>query len=686
MGPLQSAVFAGTIDPGNIVIVREIRWDGPDGVDTAVYSGARADYDIDNTGAKLTVTHARNIPACCADQNGLLKGDGTDTLRNVERLQFADQLVEVISIPTNTPPSGTVTISDTTPAEDQALTATQAFTDLDGVNAATLLFTWQSEQTPGTWTPLGTGTTFTPSDNAVGFPLRVVATYTDGDGVLESVTSAPTAPVTNVNDAPTGAPVLTDPTPQEAVAYTVDTSSIGDADGLPATLDHQWQQSALGGAGAFANIAAATAATFTPAQAQVNRRLRVVVSWTDGHGTAQTLTSTASGSVVGDLFVGTAGADTFNGTAGDDVALGRGGADTLNGAAGDDVLAGEAGDDTVNGGAGDDIVQFTGSQGFDAVTGAAGADRIQALADGTVIGLRSIASVEQVTGDPFTGVVIRGSGQADTLSFAAVTLTAIEAIDGSGGADTITGSAAPDTILGGAGADVLNGDGGGDTISGQAADDTINGNPGDDVIRFGAGDGFDDVSGGNGTDRVEPTAAGATIGLRALTTVEELTDRGLAGITVVGSGGADTINMSTTTLTGITTVDGAGGADTITGVDGVDDILGGAGADTLNGRTGDDVLTGGLGNDTTTGGAGDDRFVLGFLFGADTLPGFDANPASGQDTIDLRPLMVTAATFGARVTISGPAAGPTTVTVTGGGTITLPGVQPATVTQADFTL
>jgi Ca2+-binding RTX toxin-like protein len=497
--------------------------------------------------------------------------------------------------------------------------------------------------------------------------------------------------VTNINDAPTGAPVLTDPTPQEAVAYTVTTASIADADGLPATFSYQWQQNALNGAGAFTNIAGATSATITPAQAQVNRRLRVIVSYTDNHGTVETLTSAASGSVVGDRFVGTAANDTFGpGTAGDDVVLGGGGADTLTTGAGADVVSGDGGDDTINTGAGNDVIQFTGTgEGYDAVTGGTEADQIRALADGTVIGLRAVGTVETVTGDLFTGVHIEGSDAADTLNFGAVTLTAITTIAGRGGADTITGSTGPNVILGGAGADVINGEAGDDTISGQGGNDTINANIGDDVVRFGADDGFDDVSGGNNVDQVEAVANDVVIGLRAITTVERLSDGGHTGVTVVGSEGPDNLNMTPTALIGITTVNGAGGADTITGVDGVDDVLGGAGADTINGRAGNDVLTGGADNDNITGGTGNDRFVFGGPFGADTLPGFDAAPAGGQDTLDLRTSGVTPATFAARVVITGPAAGPTTVTVTGltgSGTITLPGVQPSAVNRDDFTL
>ena len=51
--------------------------------------------------------------------------DGVDTVRHFERLQFAD-VTEVVS-GSNTPATGTVSISDTTPTEDQVLTAAQPF-------------------------------------------------------------------------------------------------------------------------------------------------------------------------------------------------------------------------------------------------------------------------------------------------------------------------------------------------------------------------------------------------------------------------------------------------------------------------------------------------------------------------------------------------------------------------------
>jgi Ca2+-binding RTX toxin-like protein len=90
---LQQAVFAGLVDPADLVVVRSIENPptAPETQDTAVFSDLRAAYDcitagvttspcgLTSTGATTTVVHARG--------NG---ADGTDTIRNIERLQFGD--------------------------------------------------------------------------------------------------------------------------------------------------------------------------------------------------------------------------------------------------------------------------------------------------------------------------------------------------------------------------------------------------------------------------------------------------------------------------------------------------------------------------------------------------------------------------------------------------------------------
>ena len=50
--------------------------------------------------------------------------DGTDTLRNIERLQFSDQALVFDGL--NAEPDGFLTINDATPTEDQLLTVSAA--------------------------------------------------------------------------------------------------------------------------------------------------------------------------------------------------------------------------------------------------------------------------------------------------------------------------------------------------------------------------------------------------------------------------------------------------------------------------------------------------------------------------------------------------------------------------------
>ena len=335
---------------------------------------------------------------------------------------------------------------------------------------------------------------------------------------------------------------------------------------------------------------------------------------------------------------------------------GQGAMDTIIGSAGNDTIYGGAANDTITGGAGDNslygdgdndsFMYSVGSNGFDDVVGGAGTDTITATAANTMIGLRSLTTVEAITSGGFAGVTISGSTAADTLNFTGVTMTGITRIDGGAGNDTITGPAAAATIAGGAGDDTITGGGGNDTFQSS-----------------GSGDGFDAITGGAGTDTITATAANTTIGLRSLTTVEAITSGGFAGVTISGSTAADTLNFAGVTLTGITRIDGGAGNDIVTGSAGNDTLVGGAGNDTLGGAAGVDTadysylttgftlslavttaqavatgdsdtlsnienLTGGSGNDTLTGttadnvlsgGAGDDRLTGGL--GNDTLNG-----------------------------------------------------------------
>jgi len=512
------------LNPGNITIVKSIVTpvtppadcgaSSPLNCDTAFFNGPSTDFVLTlNPNGTVTVQNVPAAPAGGAIANTL----GTDTLRNMERAAFSDGVViDLGALGSNIVATGTVTLNPATPTEGSPVTVTTNITDPNGFDPATITFDWEVETTPGVFALIQTSPSFTPGNPQVGHALRVAARFIDFDGFAEVVRSAPSAPVLNVNQPPTGVPTLSTATPQEQEPLSANTAAIADPDGLVGvTFNFQWQQSALGGGTVFTNIAGATQVSFTPAQAQVNRLLRVRVSFTDNHGTNEAVTSAATG-VVGDVFVGTADPDTYNGTAGRDNVSGLGGGDILNTGAGADVvdggdgddnistgagadtITGGGGDDTINAGTEPDLILYSGSaNGFDSVIGGTnvgGVDEIRALSANTVIGLTSITGVELINANGFANVTIQGSPLGDSWNFSTTTLTGIAAIDSDGGDDSITGGPGADNIRGGTGDDVLTGNGGADTLDGGDGNDIIDGGTGNDTIIGGAGN--DTMSGG----------------------------------------------------------------------------------------------------------------------------------------------------------------------------------------------
>jgi len=292
MAQIQSALAAGVINPSQLVIVREILSTPFDAVpdnDIAVYDDVMANYSWSTVGGITTVTHNTVTPG--------LTDEGTDRLRGIEQLRFADGSVLLPGAP-NLAPTGSIVIGPNPVREDGPLLATRNFTDPNGIAPTAVIgWQWQMETAPGVYTniPGATSAAFTPGDVQAGKRLRVVASYVDEVGQAETFTSAPTAVVLNVNDAPTGAPTIDDTTPRLNQLLTASPAGIVDADGLVGvTFNYQWQSFEIG---AWANIPGATSAMYTPALTELGETLRVRVSYTDNNGTAETVFSAATSAV-----------------------------------------------------------------------------------------------------------------------------------------------------------------------------------------------------------------------------------------------------------------------------------------------------------------------------------------------------------------------------------------------------
>lgn len=132
-----------------------------------------------------------------------------------------------------------------------------------------------------------TGSLYLKAGQIVDFEAgaTIAMTLTATDGAL-SFAKPLVLTVLNINEAPTGAPVVAGAAVENAV-LSAGTAMIADPDGLGA-FTYQWQR----GTGAvFNNIAGATAATYALGQADTDQLVRVAVSYLDGGNTMETLYS-----------------------------------------------------------------------------------------------------------------------------------------------------------------------------------------------------------------------------------------------------------------------------------------------------------------------------------------------------------------------------------------------------------
>lgn len=254
-------------------------------------------------------------------------------------------------------------------------------------------------------------------------------------------------------------------------------------------------------------------------------------------------------------------------------------------------------------------------------------------------------------------------------------------VDGDTGDDTIVGGSGDDKLNGGAGSDVVNASLGNDTIDGGTDKDTLDGGSGND--RLIGGDGNDSLTGGAGADFLSGDAGldkASYTKATAAVWVDLATGRGYAGIALNDS------------LAGIEIVSGSNFNDTLTGSSLNDDLRGrggsdrmdgGAGNDKLNGGSGNDTLIGGAGNDTLTGGGHNDTFQFQGNFGQDVIADMNAG-ALIRDVIGIVGFGASYDSF-ADVLAHTTQVGADTVININGNTITLLGVNVATLDPNDFT-
>ena len=573
---------------------------GGTGIDTAVFSGTRADY---------TVTLVSATSVIVTDLRGI---DDTDTLTDVEFLRFSDVTIPIDgTAPVNTAPTAAA-LATSVVAENAALgtvigTVVGSDPDAGDVLSYSLVNDAGGRFAIDAATGVLTVTGGAPIDFEVAASHGISVRITDLAGASSDFAFA--IDVTNVNDL---APVFSS---AAALALAENGTAVGtvvaaDPDGLAAV-----GYAISGGADAalFTIDAATGLLSFVaapdfeaPLDAGADNLYDLEVTASDGGLASVLAISVAVTNVVEaptKVFTGTSLVDSFAVADGNGWTIsGLAGNDTLTGGAREDIITGGRGNDILAGGAGNDVFKFAAGDGYDSYDGGSGSDRITATSINAVIGISALVGIEAIDAGGFANVSILGTSAAQVLDFSAVTLTGIVKIDAGSGNDSVTGSTGADTIALGSGNDIFH--------AGE----------GDDVFLAKASTGVDTIDGGGGVDTIRAIAANFSLNITGMSSIEAIDSAGFAGMKLVGGSLADAIDLSAVTLTGIAGISGMAGNDSVTG------------------SVADDVISGGTGRDVLTGGAGADVFA--YLTASES--GVGATRAdhitdflSGSDRIDL---------------------------------------------------
>ena len=212
----------------------------------------------------------------------------TDDAGNEETLTSA--ATDEVDVRSNSPATGTPTISGTAQVGETLTANTSGIADDDGLNNVQYEYQWLADAAEIAG---AISLTYTLADADEGKAIKVQVSFTDDADNEESLTSAATGAVAAAptpNSPATGAPAITG-TAQVGETLTANTSGIADADGLTnVSYSYQWLAD-------DSEIAGATNSTYTLADADEGKAITVRVSFTDDTGNGEALTSAATAAV-----------------------------------------------------------------------------------------------------------------------------------------------------------------------------------------------------------------------------------------------------------------------------------------------------------------------------------------------------------------------------------------------------
>ncbi len=291
--PDQPTGLEATVSNGQVVLT----WDDPDDDSITGYVILRR-VRVDDQGGDFRVLVANTGSAATTYTDDEVAASTTYTYRIKainghgvsERSAWFHFDTSPAPEPVNSPVTGAPTISGTAQVGETLTANTSGIADADGLDNATFAHQWLADDSE---IEGATNAAYTLGDADEGKAIKVRVSFTDDEGNAESLTSAATdavATAPQTNTPATGAPTISG-TAQVGETLTANMSGIADADGLSnVQYEYQWLAD-------DAEIAGATSLTYTLADTDEGKAIKVRVSLTDDAGNQETLTSAATDAV-----------------------------------------------------------------------------------------------------------------------------------------------------------------------------------------------------------------------------------------------------------------------------------------------------------------------------------------------------------------------------------------------------
>ena len=245
------------------------------------------DSGADNLTGEDLPAGSYDLKATAYDANN----DEMGTLKVSFSVAYAD-LAEEQPPAQNTSATGAPTISGKAQVGETLTADTTGIDDDDGLTNPGFTYQWiRNDGTDDTEIAGATGADYTLTGDDEGKTVKVTVSFTDAEGNPETLTSDPTGEVeAKPNTRATGLPTI-DGAARVGDTLTADTSGIDDDDGLDnVAFSYQWLRD-------DAEIAGATGSSYTLSGDDQGGTIKVTVSFTDGEGSPETLTSDPTGEV-----------------------------------------------------------------------------------------------------------------------------------------------------------------------------------------------------------------------------------------------------------------------------------------------------------------------------------------------------------------------------------------------------